>query len=123
MHIFVTGSASRIQPQIGAIQILALRLQAARIDYIFGLVAPPTVEFGVPTRHLEADDPVVETIPTVRPVDQIVFLAMVLDVTVHAVAEIIPRMHPGTTVPHDRDFPVAIQAFSEHLTAAELVAG
>ena len=123
VHIRMAGSAGRIQTQIGAAQVLVLRLEAACVDDVFGIVALPAIEFGVPARHLEADGPVVETLPAVRPVDQIVILAMVFNVTVNAVAEILPRMHPGTAPPHGRDFLVTIQAFFEYLTAAELVAG
>jgi len=122
VHIRVTGCAGRFQTQICAAQILAPGLQTACIDDEFGIVALPASEFRVPARLFETDGPVIKTLGTVRPVDQIVIFALMLHVAVHTLAESLPCMHPGSTAPHGRNFLVAIQALITYVTASELVA-
>ena len=122
VHIRMAGSAGRIQAQIGAAQVLVFRLQAARVHDVFGKVALPAIEIGMFARFLETDGPMVKSPGAVGPVDQIVILALVLHMAVNAVAEIPRRVHPGTALPHGRDFLVAFQTFFANLAAAELVA-
>ena len=70
----------------------------------------------------EPDGLVIETLLAVRPVDQVVVLTLVFHVAVHALAEIVGRMHPGTALAHGRDFLVAVEAFLADVPAAQLVA-